>query len=1066
MSRLVPETLFSETDEYELQAQALLSSIRKDVETQDVLKDYIAALKSMILETTQKSFGTEVYDDLSATLKTANRFKLQAYVLGLRRLVSGRFHFFLLPPVAIHTVGSYPLGLCIDSVATIDLALEMPTGMFDKGDASSYAYHLKISLVLFAVADRVRSSALVKQVSITYRQDDPRKLTMVIIPPDPLQNCCRINLFAFPSPDTFPLRKFAPSVVHLSKDKFEETRNLNLKTLPSPLYNQSILRDLTLLSTRDYLLLLPEKCIPVVLLLRAWLRCRHLDRGYGGLSCTFAAMFVSHLLKAKQLHEGASPWSNFKVVLSAIAQLNLKAMPISLGPKEGDASSAPIASFQEYFELVFIDPTGFVNVCSDCTETIWKQVQHEASLSLQAISEGQPDLTFIGLFQQQLPFAEKINAHDCLRKFACTSVQTCSRYVDSALVVYESLWPKIQSTLCQAFGDRILLIGKTLIDFSKYLFFELPAQCHQLDEWTVNPKDDSIFPEPSPLVFGLLMESNSQTDRLIRGPRTDEPQAAKFREFWGELSHLRKFQGHGTCEAVLFDEDQRSTVTVSIVEYIMQRHFSIPKEAIRSNDSLIVYPPKSAFRKKPKAAGHAKEQTFKDTFDQVEKKLNLLSELPFNIIDVAKLSPAFYDCEINPPVASQESQKFVDIVFDCAVPKWNASQLPPWRQSLEVLVSINLNAKHLKDMSELRRLKQAVCLIISDGLKKLKCTTKPFGCDLLVLEEGYVFRLLIRCIGEESIHEALPEGGELAVDLNKSRASHVRHMTSLCNHFEALASTIRTAKQWISCRMLSDYLRDEAVELIVLSLFLDPFPYTSPRHHFSGFLRFLRLLATYDWTFNPLVVNIGGQFKNDDIAEIKGEFRNLRPTLPPFCLVTPEDRLGNRWTQQQPCAPVADWICRLARNAIDQLEKPAVLTTTYWKNRVTNFAPPLRQFNAVIQLAEGKVTCRQRPQEAIDMSHTPLAIPVIDFNSVSLYLRDLRETYGQLALFFYNHWQGTSIGVIWKPSFLSMLRKNNADNKTLSEAANEIIKGFYHLGAGLVQKIIVHEDAKPKETNE
>ncbi|CDW59634.1 Nrap domain containing protein [Trichuris trichiura] len=1055
MSRSVPETLFSETDEYELQAQALLSSIRKDAETQDVLKNYVAALKSMILETTQKSFATEIYDNLSLIVKAANRFKLQAYVLGLQRLVSGRFHFILLPPVAIHIVGSYPLGLCIDSVASIDLALEMPTGMFDKGDASSYAYHLKTSFVLLAVADRVRSSALVKQISITYRHDDPRKLTMVIVPPDPLQNCCQVNLFAFASPNTFPLRRFAPSVIHLSKDKFEEARNLNLKALPSPLYNQSILRDLTLLSTRDYLLLLPEKCICVVLLLRAWLRCRQLDRGCGGLSCTFASMFVSHLLKGKQLREGDTVWSNFKAVLSAIVHLNMKVTPISIGPKEGDVSNVSIASFQENFELVFIDPTGFVNICSDCTETIWKQVQHEASLSLQAISEEQPDLTFIGLFQQQLPFAEKfdicftLNARDCLRKFACTSVQTCSRYIDSAYMVYESSWSKIQSTLFQAFGDRILLIGKTLIDFSK-----------------VNPKDDSVFPEPSPLVFGLLMESNSQTDRLIRGPRTEEPQAAKFREFWGELSQLRKFQGHGTCEAVLFDEDQRTTVTVKIVEYIMQRHFSIPKEAIRSNDSLIVYPPKNAFRKKPKAAAQAKEQTFKDTFDHLEKKLNLLSELPFNIIDVAKLSPAFYDCEINSPVASQDSQKFVDIVFDCAVPKWNAGQLPPWRQSLEVLASINLNAKHLKDISELRRLKQAVCLIISDGLKKLKCVTKPFGCDLLILEGGYVFRLLIRCAGEESVYESLPDGSKLTVDMNTSRVSHARHMTSLCNHFEALASTIRTAKQWISCRMLSDYLKDEAVELIVLSLFLCPFPYTSPRHHFSGFLRFLRLLATYDWTFNPLVVNIGGQLKNDDIAEIKREFRNLRPSLPPFCLVTPENRLGNRWTQQQPCASVADWICRLARNAIDQLEKPAVLTTTYWKNRANSFAPPLRHFNAIIQLAEGKVTCRQRPQEAIDVPHTPLAMPVIDFNSVSLYLRDLRETYGQLALFFYNHWQGTSIGVIWKPSFISMLRKNNADNKTLSEAANEIIKGFYHLGAELVQKIIVQEDAKSKETNE
>uniref|UniRef100_A0A5S6R3C5 Nucleolar protein 6 n=1 Tax=Trichuris muris TaxID=70415 RepID=A0A5S6R3C5_TRIMR len=1048
MSAILPESLPSETDEYELQVQALLSSIRKDAKTESDLEDYLAALKSAVLETTQNCFSSKTCVDISEMVKVAGRFNLEAYVLGLQRFVPGRFLFTLEPPVAVHTVGSYSLGLGIDSIASIDLALEMPATMFDKGDASSYAYHLKTSLVLFLVADGMQSSALVEQVSITRRHDDPRKLAMVIVPPKSLQKCCRVNILAFPSANAFPLRKFAPSVVHLSKDKFDETRNLDIKMLPSPLYNQSVLRDLTMLTTRDYLLRLPKKFISVVLLLRAWLRCRRLDRGYGSLSCVFASMLIFHLLKGKQLHEGGSLWSNFKAVLAAIAQLSLKTNPISLGPKEGNSSNISVASFQESFDLVFIDPTGLVNICADCTDTIWERVQHEASLSLQAISEGQPDFTFVGLFQHQMPFVEKfdicfsINASVYLYQFARATIQDSSRYVDSAFMLYESLWPKIQSALRQAFGDRVLLMDKALVDFSK-----------------VKTKNSSPFPDPPPLIFGLLMESCSQTDRLIRGPRTDDPQAAKFRDFWGELSHLRKFQGYGTCEAVLFDEDKQSTVTVSIVRHIMHRHFGVPKEAVRSNDYSLIYPPMNTSGKKPKRLEPADKQTFKDAFDQLEKKLNLLDELPFSIIDVSKLSPAFCDCEINSPVVSQDSEKIVDIVCECAVPKWNAAQLPSWRQSLEVLVSINLNVKHLNDAAELHRLKQAVSLTISDGLKKkFKCTTKPLGRDLLVVEKGYAFRLLIHCIGEESICGAVSEeADQLTANLNISRASHLRNLISMCNNYEALSRTIRSAKHWICCRMLSDHLRDEAVELMVLSLFLDPYPCTPPRSHFNGFLRFLRLLATFDWAFNPLVVNVGEKLKKDDIANIKSEFRSLRPTLPPFCLITPEDRLGVRWTRRQPCAAVAYWICRLAKSALDQLEMSIVLTAADWKHRVTTFAAPLDYFNAVIQLTEAKVTCRQRAQQSADLSATTLTIPVIDFNSVTFYLNDLRNTYGHFALFFYNHWRGTNIGVLWKPSFLSALRKNN---ENLSELAGEIVKGFYHLGAGLVEKIILHDDRK------
>ena len=52
---------------------------------------------------------------------------------------------------------------------------------------------------------------------------------------------------------------------------------------------------------------------------------------------------------------------------------------------------------------------------------------------------------------------------------------------------------------------------------------------------------------------------------------------------------------------------------------------------------------------------------------------------------------------------------------------------------------------------------------------------------------------------------------------------------SLNSQFHAYAVTTRLAKRWIAAQMLMYYLCDEAIELIVASLFLSPAPIEAPR---------------------------------------------------------------------------------------------------------------------------------------------------------------------------------------------------------------------------------------------
>jgi U3 small nucleolar RNA-associated protein 22 len=55
--------------------------------------------------------------------------------------------------------------------------------------------------------------------------------------------------------------------------------------------------------------------------------------------------------------------------------------------------------------------------------------------------------------------------------------------------------------------------------------------------------------------------------------------------------------------------------------------------------------------------------------------------------------------------------------------------------------------------------------------------------------------------------------------------------------------------------MLGQSLSDEAVELLVASLFVTPTVVSPPLSLAAGFLRFLLLLGQHDWLSEPLVID-------------------------------------------------------------------------------------------------------------------------------------------------------------------------------------------------------------------
>ncbi len=70
----------------------------------------------------------------------------------------------------------------------------------------------------------------------------------------------------------------------------------------------------------------------------------------------------------------------------------------------------------------------------------------------------------------------------------------------------------------------------------------------------------------------------------------------------------------------------------------------------------------------------------------------------------------------------------------------------------------------------------------------------------------------------------------------------------------------RLSKRWIASHFLSGKIPEEFVELSMISVFSS----SSPNSPLFGFLRWLRLIATFDWDSEPLVVSINGA---DSVSE-------------------------------------------------------------------------------------------------------------------------------------------------------------------------------------------------------
>ncbi|XP_046399816.1 nucleolar protein 6 [Ischnura elegans] len=995
--------------------------------------------------------------------------------------VKGVFQF--VKPSSIQVIGSYEAGCCVGPNVEVDVLLNLPQKCFQRNDSLNHRYLYKRALYLAYVASQLKDSELADDVQFHYCHGNPLRPLLTVKPAGKLGRHFTVIIHAAPPSTCFKHYLFSPSRNNVRDNSIGEETGGESSGPPTPHYNSSVLVDLTLRdneSIRNETLLNNQNLKDGIKLLKIWLHQRELDKGYGAFSAYVMAMFIVYLAKERRISNLMSSYQVVRTAWNYLAASDWTAKGISLAQALKVDNSLGIENFHSHYEVVFLDATGFNNMCANMTKSTFMRVKQECQLAVKCLDN--PNLnSFQALFMTKIPFYRQFD--HVIRFYNSSQLEqvvekhsTREELLDFDANLAPLALKIILSKVSTAVGKRTTIVAEQLSPPSP---------------WNI-----SEDPPPSLVGFALGIRLNAETafDVIEKGPQANTPEALEFQEFWGSKSELRRFQDGSVCEAVLWGNSdakmsQRRMVCKLAIGHILKslglqegsswQYFADQMETlIRRVDSIVVSNEEDCL-----AVVRAT--------DVLSSNLRQLKDLPLDVTSVIGLSSTNrYTDPFAPVPTSCSSRRNGEkkISKDLKLINGDSGKVSQWIPHVEVMIQLGVSSKWPSNLDAIRRVKAAFHLKIADSLREqFKLLVQPYPEHIDVYQDGYIFRIYLSCPREISLLKEYRDtdgmikykSTEESVALEK-KTVHLPKLSSalhgLQQTFIAYGTSCCLAKRWIASQLLlSDQLFPEiCVELLVASLFLSPEPLVVPNQPQAAFIRFLYLIATQDWSSQLIILNFNEEMSRQDVLSVENNFGSTeRTSLPPLVIATPYDRVGDTWTKEAPSVQVLIRLAQLARQALQVIEAKVYSRSLVGFKQI--FRPALEPYDLVLHLhshmiprineAVDPVLARKKEKDSRPSVKTVSVkgeLPPVAFDPVQLFLRELQDGYSEYALFFYDCYGGTFIGVLWKPMAFEEkeikvshfnARKLNDKKSKLEINMDAIIEDFYIIGKGLVSNI-------------
>ena len=567
--------------------------------------------------------------------------------------------------------------------------------------------------------------------------------------------------------------------------------------------------------------------------------------------------------------------------------------------------------------------------------------------------------------------------------------------------------------LAKAFGTR-----------SHLVHFQLPSKAG----WKLSSAPSS---DAGKVQFGVMFEFAQMARQMEHGPAAEEQEeAAKFRRFWGEKAELRRFKDGSILECVEWSSKVPFQICEEIAEHTLKRHLKIENGAITaygagfSNIVTFTHMDKEAFD----AARRA--------FQTLEYDIRNLEDLPLQIRQLAAVSPAARYASVDAPRAGFHTGTIepidVNLYFE-ASGRWPENLVAIQETKIEFLLDFDRRLKATKEniTTHLGRENKEI------GIENLAYLD-------IVYDTGAAFRLRIhadledilleRQIKNKTLDPRIREDSEAALARTKwlfeTLPIHTQTIATFCTRLHPLSQTIRLVKHWFNAHKLSSHISEELIELFVLSVFLQPYPWRAPTSASTGFLRVLTFLSRWDWRDEPLIVDSAEELTDDDRHNIRKELEGWRKKDPNMnhtvmFVATSVDTSGLAYTRNGPSKLIASRMTRLAKAACK-----VVKDSGYSIDAIELFETSLEDYDVLFHLSRKAIRSILREAACDPSAHrrsqfknlddrTGRAPLPIRAHPVDIFMQELQRIYEDTLVFFRGTNNGEEddavIGAIWNP---------------------------------------------------
>ncbi|KAK5257197.1 U3 snoRNP protein [Cryomyces antarcticus] len=923
-------------------------------------------------------------------------------------------------PTNINAVGSYPLKIATRTTVdlVVDLAVTMPGSIFQEKDYLNYRYFYKRAYYLACLAAGIKESREnVFRVSFDCLNGNHLQPIIVVEPDGGIdtnslsQSKWKIHIILATPENAFPEDKTRPDrncVRSKSNDEALPSQHLP----PTPFYNATLRADS---QVTQYLTLLHkaastcESYRDACVLGRVWLRQRGIsgrvrDGGFGNFEwATVMALLLQSSGKAgvPSLSPGYSSYQLFKATLQFLASRNLVKQPLFF---QADAFDRPKGDGLP----VFFDGPRSVDFLYKMTPWSYRLLRQEARTAVAMLGDclfDQFESTFI--LRADAPLQRfDIVGEIPLSAIVASSGTSC--HDGSHELKIQQGCQQLYTTLFRGLGDRV-----------KNVSLIMPEE----QSWALSSPRPT-FGSESRLTVGFVVNPETVARAVDHGPPAEsKKEAASFRKFWGEKAELRRFRDGSILESVVWsDKDTGPSIFEQIVRYLLNEHLG--KDL--GNNPMFVGD--QFGRLIPGQPGLAPFQPVMEAFKTLENDIRGMEGLPLTVRSISAANSQLRYASIQVPLSSA---------------------LTKMQEPADVVIQFEGSGRWPDDLTAIQRTKMAFLLKLAALFEDTNnAMTARLGLenervDILnqcfldvVYSSGTAFRLRIRHDREQTLLEqrlkgktADPKGKEeaaLALAAHKGNflrlPTHTQAMQTLSTRYPTLSPTVRLVKKWFASHLLASHFPDPLIELFVLRVFVQPYPWSVPSSVMTGFLRTLFFLSRWDWRGDPLIVDMSGEMTAAELSAITTRFeawRRIDPALNRVVLFVASniDPDGTTWTDNKPAKVVAARMTALARAACRTVNDQGLHV-----DAAGLLVSPLADYDFVIHLTPsftGRGQRKKGKNTGVRFKNLQTSeandVNLMGYSPVELFVEEMKELYGQTMVLFYDPHDRAVIAGLWSP---------------------------------------------------